>query len=756
MNELSPEPPAPHPSAPSGAALLYLKFESGNFYLVNSANLSGLTGVPEERFWTREKRWAEVCHPQDVLLLNYHSHLLALKGATFTCFYRVRDGRGLWQLVLQRFEARDKGKYGNFWQTAVYLPEQAPADLDYGVVQICLFPAAVLLGRQGRPLAWNELAELSLPSPSQARLSSGSSVLLRAEGSAEGVPYTRSWDCALGKLVLPRLLPSAEQELHAMRWVSLFNQIRQLAPVFSPMEFKERNILFVRVLAEALQAEHGVLSYFDPEQNPEINYMNHLPVFYQGQEVSLGQVFHRSPLWEDALLLGRPVARDEKTRVELEPGRVVIFRNQLALPVFALGKLQLMVSLANLSHWPEPENLDRLFRMVQYFQQSVSEERKAQKLRKSESRLKMALAATNTGVWEWNITTKEIYYSPEWGKVLGFNPKETSQMGQLRPDVIHPEDFGALMEAMNDHFQARAPLYRSEHRIRDKQGRWVWTMAQGLLTERDDMGRPARMLGIFQDITQKKQAEIELREAKAKAERSDWLKSAFLANMSHEIRTPLNGIVGFSNLLADEGNTTEERREFSNIVKDCSNRLMTLVNDIIDISKIEAGQMAVHKASVPLRDKLETWFAYYLTLQNGLRYDLSISILPIHEQVHTDFQRLSQILTNLLDNATKFTDKGGIRVSCESIGPRELLFKVADTGVGLTPDECERIFTRFVQTDASHTKRAQGAGLGLSISRHLAQLLGGDLWVESQKGVGSIFQFSILTEREAGSEHLPA
>ena len=253
---------------------------------------------------------------------------------------------------------------------------------------------------------------------------------------------------------------------------------------------------------------------------------------------------------------------------------------------------------------------------------------------------------------------------------------------------------------------------------------------------------------IARDITEHKQIEIELRKAKEKAEESDRLKTAFLANMSHEIRTPMNGILGFADLLKKPNLTGEEQSDYITMIEKSGARMLNIVNDIVDISKIESGQMKLNFKTININNHLKDLQSFFLpeATKKGLHLTIKTP-LPINDaNITTDNEKLYGALTNLIKNAIKYTDAGKIEIGYKlrtDNNTKTIEFYIQDTGIGIQKDRHEAVFNRFIQADISNRVAYQGAGLGLSISKAYVEMLGGKMWLISEEGKGSTFYFTI-------------
>jgi len=280
----------------------------------------------------------------------------------------------------------------------------------------------------------------------------------------------------------------------------------------------------------------------------------------------------------------------------------------------------------------------------------------------------------------------------------------------------------------------------------------------------DDNNKPVAFVGVANDITDRKIAEQDLIRAKEKAEESDRLKTAFLANMSHEIRSPMNAILGFIRIIKEEEKLSENGKQYIELVTNSGAQLVSVIEDILDTSKIQANQLKLSLREFDLNALLIDLYTIY-SAQVKEKYRMSTIMLPpvlpysSPFLIYSDDMRIRQILNNLLSNAIKFTSKGliefGYSVFVDDINPR-IQFFVKDTGIGLAPDALELIFERFRQADDSYTRMYGGSGLGLAISKGLIELLGGEIWVESKEGKGSVFYFSLPFKKmiSSGKEKL--
>lgn len=313
-------------------------------------------------------------------------------------------------------------------------------------------------------------------------------------------------------------------------------------------------------------------------------------------------------------------------------------------------------------------------------------------------------------------------------------------------DLITEDDRAEFLGRFNAFF--KNPIDKSfESKLIRKNSSAIFVSITGrsvfITNENVHDNHPQLLLSII-DISKMKEDESKLLEAKEKAEESDRLKTAFLQNMSHEIRTPLNGIIGFSGLLQIDDVDKEDIKEFSNIIKQSGTRLLEIINNVLDISKIETGQMNVNKDTFSINTMLIDLFKFFSPFSSTKNIKLSYtsSLDDSKCQIISDATKLNQILTNLINNAIKFSQSGSIDFGYELVN-NVLKFWVKDTGLGVSLENQDKIFDRFVQVDTKHNRGFDGTGLGLAICKGLVELLGGKIWMESELGVGTTFFFTI-------------
>ncbi|SDY75373.1 hybrid sensor histidine kinase/response regulator [Tindallia californiensis] len=405
-------------------------------------------------------------------------------------------------------------------------------------------------------------------------------------------------------------------------------------------------------------------------------------------------------------------------------------------------------------------NADGEIHQVLEYVLDITERKKTEEeLEKREALLRASQKITKTGAWEWDLEKKTMYWTEETYLIHGMEREELmpgspehiekSMQGYERDDI--PKIADAFRKCCNQGkaYDMELPYTRS-----DGEKIWIRTTAEPVIEE----GKVKKVIGTFVDITQRKETELALKIAKEEAEKANDAKSRFLANMSHEIRNPMNAIIGLTHLLLKKENDVSLHHEYLQKISAVSKSLMNLINDILDFSKIEAGEMTLENQSFNLEDVMEQVKTVSMTAAKEKGIPLLVDVEAGTPVILTgDAFRLEQILTNLVSNAIKFTEKGkvSLHVRAEGLleeGKEKIVFTISDTGIGMTKIQAENLFKPYQQAEVTTSRRYGGTGLGLAISRYLVEQMGGMLTVRSALGVGSTFTcaitFKMAEERE--------
>ena len=403
----------------------------------------------------------------------------------------------------------------------------------------------------------------------------------------------------------------------------------------------------------------------------------------------------------------------------------------------------------------------------------------------SELRFDLALQGSNDGFWDWKqVRGDEQWWSPRFFELLGFQPGEIESSWSMLQQLAHEQERASFVASMQDHL-AGLTLLDQDLRLRCKSGQYRWFRFRGQAVT-DEQGQPSRMAGSLSDVDEQRRTQQmlrthaqqlqeaksavertaldlvrsmqELEQSRQRAESATRSKSEFLANMSHEIRTPMTAIMGFAELLLDASTPPADRRTHVLTIRRNGEHLLTLINDILDLSKVEAGRIELERIEFAPADVLEDVRALMKAKLQEKNLALGIEFeTRIPRTMRSDPVRLRQILVNLLGNAIKFTELGGIRVIAGYLPAREdceprFYVRVTDSGIGMTQTQIGRLFQPFVQADSSTTRRFGGTGLGLTIARRLAQMMGGDILVDSHPGRGSTFTVEIALREDHAPE----
>lgn len=442
--------------------------------------------------------------------------------------------------------------------------------------------------------------------------------------------------------------------------------------------------------------------------------------------------------------------------------KVVLCRTK-GVPYSGLFSINISTGLKWINVRGEPVYNDGKITKLRGTCQDVTEEVNSTKeLNEVKTRLVVALEGANIGIWEWDISSNFLSWDKQMFTIYGKKRGDFKNAYEDWKNSVHPDDFEKVSIDLEYALKTNSD-FNSEFRIIAEDGtvRYVYGRAKVIA---DENKKPIKMIGINWDITKIKLNELDLKRTRAEALQSSVAKAQFLANMSHEIRTPLNGIIGMSNLL---GGTSldDQQREYLEHVIQSSSMLLALVNDILDLSKIESGNIELEHIDFNLEQTLDYIISSlsYTAKNKGIELTMS-SDLPDHLWLKGDPSRLKQVLLNLTSNAIKFTNEGSVKIQTKVISKKDSSLKirieVTDTGIGISESQQEKLFQNFSQADASTQRKFGGTGLGLAISKLLVEKMKGNIGIISKLGEGSTFwieiDFSLGVEgvNHTNEEHL--
>ncbi len=374
----------------------------------------------------------------------------------------------------------------------------------------------------------------------------------------------------------------------------------------------------------------------------------------------------------------------------------------------------------------------------------------------SQKRLAFAIEGFGDAIWDWNLLDNSIEYTGLSKNFLGYDDGELPSEIRVLSTLQHPDDREALSLVHNRCLRGETESYQQEMRMRCKDGSYKWLMCRATAVERDEKGAATRMIGIHSDITDRKAREDALTLARDEAERANLAKSEFLSHMSHELRTPMNAILGFGQLLKQDDSLSAENDDHVSEVLNAGNHLLDLINEVLDLSKIEAGKLTLSVEPVQVKSILQEITTLLEPLAADRNVRLEISLVE-SISVMADKTRLKQVMINLLSNAIKYNRFGGrVLVSAQREGPGRARISVEDTGVGI--DECalEAIFDPFNRLGAESSE-IEGTGIGLTLTKALVEMMGGAISVDSAPEQGSRFWVDLpLAKRYVINEHSAA
>ncbi len=397
--------------------------------------------------------------------------------------------------------------------------------------------------------------------------------------------------------------------------------------------------------------------------------------------------------------------------------------------------------------------------LILYFQDITHRKQTQDAMERQWRTLEQVMESEISGYWDWELDKNILTLSAGWKRMLGYEDHEIPNVPDSYLALMLPEDHEPSAKALQSYFSSfGAKLFYNEVRYRHKDGHIVWVICSGRVVHWSHDQKPQRMIGMHIDITRIKNSEARLaqameeaRELARDAQAANEAKNSFLANMSHEIRTPMNGVLGMLEVLRLTP-LNPQQIDYTDIIRNSAKALLDLMNDLLDLARLSSGRSDLRVAIFDLHELLTTITATTVCRAEKRGLTFSLDLHPeLPAKVRGDRGRLGQILGNLLNNALKFTETGTVTLTAhEPVYDGNdviLTFTVCDTGIGIAPDQLERIFDTFVQVDEAYNRKFGGTGLGLTICKQLVALMNGHFFVASSAGQGSEFKFDVRLEK---------
>lgn len=449
---------------------------------------------------------------------------------------------------------------------------------------------------------------------------------------------------------------------------------------------------------------------------------------------------------------GRPLAMNE------HPVRAAVVERRRVLDrVLRVVRPDGSVIIVRLTAQPLPAASNDSERACVVTFRDITAERAAEAaLAEAEARWQFALEGAETAVWDYDELAQRMFYSPRWKRMLGYAEHEIGPDLREWTQRIHPDDKPRVMEAVRQYRAGEIDSYETEHRLRHRDGHWIWVQDRGKIVARNGEGLPLRVVGTQVDITERRLHQSALRD-KERAEAASRAKSEFLSRMSHEMRTPLNAVIGFTQLLKLNGGESRQQLDrYSNHILEAGQHLLNLIDEVLDLQRVEAGKLVLDLQPVPVRPLVGSVLGLLAPLAQR-RAVKSANDVDASVQVRADARRLRQVLINLMSNGIKYNREGGrLRIGCSGDAEQgRWRITVDDDGLGLSVEQQARLFQPFERLGLE-TSAIEGTGLGLIIARRLVEEMEGTLRLDSEPGRGTRVTIELPQVSSAAGATAPA
>lgn len=362
------------------------------------------------------------------------------------------------------------------------------------------------------------------------------------------------------------------------------------------------------------------------------------------------------------------------------------------------------------------------------------------------NRLQLVLEGSDLGLWDWNPQTNEVTFDKNWANMLGYELEEIEFNLSSWESRVHPDDLASCYDDIKAHMEGKVDLYQNVHRMKHKNGDWVYIWDRGKIVERDPAGNPIRFTGTHTNIDKQKVAEQKLiKEIKS--------KESFFALMSHEIRTPINIILGATEAILINNTVDGEDKKFIQYIENSSSLLLNLINDILDYSKMQSTKIIFNYENFNLIENIKKLMKTFVPLLDKKDNKLKLNIInaEVDFNIYSDPGRVNQVLTNLISNANKFSSQSDIEINLK-IQDDIISIEIKDYGIGIDKNNIEKLFVPYIQEESTTSQHFGGTGLGLAISKNIVEALNGEISVSSEKGKGATFTFTIPFTKPSSSK----